>query len=137
MEPVWLACLFFIRGKDGAEVNRKLSTPGKVARRQVPHAVYGWSLLVFPCCKRFFLSVIHFFRLPKPSIHKFQFDLERVNTFRRVNSLHLHYSCPRSLPACSRDGKSETLGTRFKCCVSTQRKKVCFRRLLQVSITGR
>ena len=28
-------CLFFIGGKDGAEVNRKLSPPSKVTRRQV------------------------------------------------------------------------------------------------------
>ena len=98
MGPVWLAgsnkcvcsSLEARMAQKWTESSRlSVKWPGVESRR---HAIYGWSLLVFSCSKRFFLLVLHLFRLPKPSLHKFQLDLERANTFWRVNSLHLHYN---------------------------------------------
>ena len=129
MGPVWLAasnkCVCSSLGARMAQKSTESSRlsvkwPGLKSRR---HAIYVWSLLVFSCSKRFFLLVLHLFRRPKPSLHKFQFDLERANTFWRVNSLHLHYSCPRSLPACSRDGKKWDPGNEIQVLCKYYKKK--------------
>lgn len=132
MRPVWLAgsSLGARMAQKWTESSRlSVKWPGVKSRR---HAIYGWSLLVFSCSKTFFLSVLHLFRLPKPSLHKFQLALERANTFRRVNSLHLHYSCPRSLPACSRDGKKWDPGNEIQVLCKYYEKKS----LLAQNVTG-